>query len=133
MKDHEVIAHQARKIVGLEVKVARGVESERQLLEILRNAGIEVTEMELNDQEAEFLRLYRNATPEGKARIMAKAGVMAEEARARKGTVKEVIAQAVKPSKDPVHHKLKMGANKVKPEAMELPDLPKDFFKLSTD
>lgn len=48
MKDHEVIAHQACKIVELEIKVARGLESERQLLEILRDAGMEVTEVELN-------------------------------------------------------------------------------------
>lgn len=77
MKDHEVIAHQARKLVELEVKVARSLECERQLLEILRNAGIEVTEIELNHQEAEFLRLYRNATPEGKATIRAKVEAMA--------------------------------------------------------
>jgi hypothetical protein len=90
--------------------------------------------MELNDQEAEFLRLYRNATPEGKATIMAKVGAMAEEARARKDTVKAVIVQAVKPSKNPVQQKLmKRGANNVKPDAIELLDLPKDFFKPSTD
>lgn len=80
MKDHEIIAHQARKIAELEVKVVRGLESERQLLAILRSAGIEVTEMELNHKEAKFLRLYRNATPEGKAMIEAKVEAMAGKA-----------------------------------------------------
>lgn len=134
MKDHEVIAHQARKIVELEIKVARGLESERQLLEILRDAGIEVTEMELNHQEAEFLQLYRNATPEGKATIMAKAEAMAEETRVRKTAGNEDCIQTVEPSKDPVQPKLKkVSTTKVEPEAMELSGLLKDFFKQSAD
>jgi hypothetical protein len=78
MKDDVVIAHQARKIAEFEIKVARALESEWQLLAILRSVGIEVTEMELNRDEAEFLGLYRNATPEGKATIQRKAEETAE-------------------------------------------------------
>lgn len=133
MKDHEVIAHQARKIVELEVKVARGFECERQLLEILRNAGIKVTEVELNQQEAEFLRLYRNATLEGKATIRAKVKAMAEKAGVNKIAGKEDLAHD-EPGRDSVRRKLKkLSTVKVESEAMELSGLPKDFFKPSAD
>lgn len=92
MKDYEVIAHQARRIAELEIKVARALESERQLFEILRSAGIEVTEMELKRDAAEFLRLYRTVTPEGKAMIQAKAEAMANTKENRHGRARRCRA-----------------------------------------
>ena len=130
MKDDDVIAHQARKIAELEIKVARALESERQLLAILRSAGVEVTEMELNRDEAEFLRLYRNATPEGKAMILAKAEAMAENAGV--STVKEEDLTHLGPGRDLVLQKTKK-SNPAKCAQVieELSGLPKDFFKRS--
>jgi hypothetical protein len=133
MKDQEVIVYQARKIVELEIKVVRGLECERQLLGILRNAGIKVTEVELNQQEAEFLRLYRNGTPEGKTTIRAKVEAMAEKARMSKIADKENLVHD-EPGRDPVRRKLKkLSTAKVESKAMELSGLPKDFFKPSAD
>lgn len=132
MKDHEVIAHQARKIAELEVKAARGLECERQLLAILRSAGIEVTEMELNHDEAEFLRLYRNATPEGKAIIQAKVEAMAEKAGTY--TPNKSDLSPVGPRADVVLRKTKKSNRpKGEPVVEELSGLPKEFFKRPGD
>jgi hypothetical protein len=114
MKDHEVIAYQARKIVELEIKVARGLDCERQLLEILRSAGIEVTEMELNEREAEFLRLYRNATPEGKGTIRAKVEAMAEKTGMSTTEKDDLVHE--EPGRVPAQRKLKK-LSKAKVEA----------------
>lgn len=56
----------------------RALEGERKRFVILRSAAIEVTEIELNRDEADILRLYRGATRERKATIQAKAAEMAK-------------------------------------------------------
>jgi hypothetical protein len=128
MKDDEVIAHQARKIAALEVKVARGVDCERQLLAILRRVGIEVTVMELNQEEAEFLRLYRSATPEGKAMIEAEVEARAKQADTN--TARADNSDVVAPGQDVVQRKpLKLNSAKNEPAAAELQRLPNEFFK----
>lgn len=69
MKDHEVIAHQARKLAQLERDLERAGSAEQQLLGILGRAGIQVFQEELTPDEVEFLDNYRRATPDGKAFI----------------------------------------------------------------
>jgi hypothetical protein len=131
MKDQDVIAHQARKIAELEVKVSRGLECERQLLAILRSAGIEVVEMELNREEAEFLQLYRNASPEGKAIILAKAELAA------KGSGVQIIEERPaleNPGADVVRGKQAKKSLAENGKAGEdLGSLPKAFFKRTND
>lgn len=131
MKDDVVIAHQARKIAELEIKVARALESERQLLAILRSAGIEVTEMELNQDEAEFLRRYRNATPEGKATIQRKAEEMAENT-GMSISGKEDLTH-VGPSRDLGRQKTRKSNPAKGAQVEELSGLPNDFFKRTGD
>lgn len=123
MKDNEVIAYQARRITELEVKAARSLESERQLLEILRDAGINVKQVELNPQEAEFLLLYRQATPEGKAMIREK--VEAEAKRTRLSLHDEPDTSPGKPKV----RKARTAKNQT--EEVTFSELPKDFFKSS--
>lgn len=125
MKDDEIIAHQARKLIELEVKIAHSVESERQLLEILREAGIDVKQIELNPQEAEFLLLYRQATPEGKARIREKVEAVAAKAglRAHAEPLTSSGQPKVKEPRKP----------KIQPGEVGFSDLPKDFFKSSSN
>jgi len=132
MKDEEVIAHQGRKIAELEVSVSRALGSERQLLEILRRAGIEVKEMELTHQEAEFLRLYRSASPEGKAKIKAKAGELA--AKSLQDTSGKEDSDQASPDPLPVRSDVKKKATaRSNPDSADLSGLPKDFFKPSAD
>lgn len=126
MKDDVVIAHQARKIAELEIKVARALESERQLLAILRRAGIEVTEMELNRDEAEFLRLYRNATPEGKATIQSNAE---EIANTGMSIPREEDLTHVRPSRDLDRQKSGKSNPAKAAQVEELSGLPIGFFK----
>lgn len=131
MKDDAVIAHQARKIAELEIKVAHALESERQLLAILRSAGIEVTEIELNRDEAEFLRLYRNATPEGKATIQRKAEEMAENI-GMNISGKEDLTH-VEPGRDFDRQKAKKSNPAKGAQVEDLSGLPNDFFKRTGD
>lgn len=132
MKDYEIIAHQARKIAELEVKVTRGLESERQLLAVLQSAGIEVTEIELNHEEVEFLRLYRNATPEGKAMIKAKVEAMAEKAGMSPANKEDLVH--VPPSQGIlVRNTTKSNRANSEPVSADFPGLPKDFFKRSSE
>jgi hypothetical protein len=127
MKDDAVIAHQARKIAELEIKAARALEGEQQLLAILRRAGVEVTEVELSRDEAEFLKLYRDATPEGKAGIQA----MAEEMAGNSGmnSCKGEDLSSVGPGRDDGGKEEKKSNTSKGGLANELEGLPRDFFK----
>lgn len=125
MKDDEVIAYQARRITKLEIEAARSLESERQLLEILRLAGINVTQVELNPQEAEFLRLYRQATPEGKAMIEKKV-----EAEAERTRLSLHVESDTRLEKSEVK---KAKSATIDTQEVTAGALPKEFFKSSRD
>jgi len=123
MDDRDVIAHQARKIAELETKLAQSIESERQLLEMLKSAGITVTQTELSSREIELLQGYRRLTPEGKADVRAVAEREAEAAAVRKAAKREGANKHKQSTADSV---VEVQAD-VKP-APRFTDLPPDFF-----
>lgn len=118
MKDEHVIAHQARRIVELEVTMERHRAGEQQLVALLRNAGIAVTQVELTAGEAEFLHDYRSATPEGKARIRAELEALTAQNRP---------SQSV--DLKPAPPRTRRPAAQHAPLA---PGLPAEFFKRTT-
>jgi hypothetical protein len=99
MEDAHVIAHQARKIAELEVGLHQHREGERQLLAMLRSAGIVVKQMELSPQEAEFLDNYRRATAEGKSQIRTEIEKQVVAARERKEAAEQKLASRHKKHK----------------------------------
>jgi hypothetical protein len=135
MKDSEVIAHQARQLAELEKKFEQSVDSERQLLGILRASGIEVTQVELNRQEAEFIDHYRRATPEGKAAIRAKVEAMAASARLSRASdqTRSNEPESRGASKDILERPPKVRARVGASSAPRFSDLPIGFFKSSPE
>lgn len=66
MSDTQLIVHNARKIAELEVQLAQQAEDVRDLLEILKSAGIKIVRAKVSKEEAKLIDDYRRARPEGK-------------------------------------------------------------------
>lgn len=135
MNDQEIIAHQARKIVELEVQVAELRRAEEQLLYHLESAGITLKQVEVTQREAEFLRNYRNASPEGKALIRAKVqqaadamGQLAADAVINKASGASTPDQGPAPSVPQVKGETKVRKVTQK-DQQDLSGLPAAFFK----
>jgi hypothetical protein len=82
-----------------------------------------VKQVELNPQEVEFLRLYRQATPEGKVMIGERVEAAPERARLRRHD--EPLPSSGQPKVK------KPRTAKAQTEEVWFSELPKDFFKSS--
>jgi hypothetical protein len=129
MDDKEIIIHQAKKIAELEVEIDKFKAINAQLRELMGKRDGDTVLVYLNPQEAELIDLYRRATPEGKALIMATAERVAAESKEREKFAQEIAKAGV------VEQKVRPPAGKKSVATAPAPDLsglPVEFFSGKT-
>lgn len=129
MNDKEIIVHQARRIAELEIELRKLEAINTQLCDLMGKRGEDTMLVYLSPEEANLIDLYRRATPEGKAMILATAERVAAESIERRKLAQELAQGHVAVKKARATTRKKLVVNM---PAQDLSALPAEFFSKTT-